>query len=140
MLHHNQSIITWLQVTYQSTKAPLYFEMSLEIMWWLIGHGVNLMVYPLFLMYFCVFLSLLSYLTCCFLSTNMVIMSLFILFILKQWDTLPWKTLEVTYNSLFKPSFFYHDGCLTASLYFPCLSFQNLMFLGCSRRINSVFF
>ena len=39
VVHNNQSIITWLQVTYQSTKAPLYFEMSLAIMWWLIGWG-----------------------------------------------------------------------------------------------------
>jgi hypothetical protein len=30
--HHDQSIITCLQVTYQSTNAPLYFEMSLAIL------------------------------------------------------------------------------------------------------------
>jgi hypothetical protein len=38
-LHHKQSMATWLQVTSQSTKGPLYFDMSLVTNWSLIGHG-----------------------------------------------------------------------------------------------------
>jgi hypothetical protein len=42
--HHNQSMITWLQVTYQSTETSLYFEMSLAIVWSLISHGARVMI------------------------------------------------------------------------------------------------
>jgi hypothetical protein len=39
--HHNQSIITCLQVTCQNKQDPFYSEMSLSIPWPLIGCSVT---------------------------------------------------------------------------------------------------